>query len=441
MISFLSKFYIWTLILEMIMYLTFDLDAVFLANNIRLSRLLQFLFIIFALLAFLMNRNLFDRVYVNKYVLIFVFIVFLSSIFYAITGGYSGGIDNFQSYSQVSNIDATLAVYKIPFREISVYLFLIFYYLILSQVFIKSDKEIKYFFKVFVPIFYIAILLGIVALFFSLNEYQLFSRQFNYGERTYIGVRFHGIFGEPRDAAAALLFGLAIMNLKQIYFTNYSISKFMLVLILFLLLMTQSGSFAVSIGFVPFLYLLLYPNRMKLLNVKAAMSLIVIFLTFFLIIFYTGRLNFYYEQILLLPEYFSIGTEVPYHIGTQIVNIYPLWLTYIKLINFDFFTLIFGSGVGSTAIERYPFFFQDLANPHAQIPRLIFEAGIAGFISWCYMLYAPIKSFRYVLPENKWNSVFLYFIMLLAISLAHRTHLIFIYIALVYVINKNQQVK
>ena len=140
------------------MFLTFDLEAVFLANNIRLARLLQIIFIIFALFAFLKNRNLLDRVYVNKYVLIFVFILFLSSIFYAITGGYSAGIDEFQSYAQVSNIDATFAVFKVPFREVSVYLYLIFYYLILSQFFIKSDKEVKYFYKVFTPIFYIAIL-------------------------------------------------------------------------------------------------------------------------------------------------------------------------------------------------------------------------------------------------------------------------------------------
>ncbi|MEC9415154.1 MAG: hypothetical protein VYC67_01010 [Pseudomonadota bacterium] len=379
--------------------------------------------------------------YINKYAIIFVSILLLSTFVYAVSGGYSAGIVEFQSYAQVSKIYSTFRVYKVPFREFSVYLYIIFYYLILSQVFIKSDQAIKYFFKVFEPIFYIAIVLGIIALFFSLNEYQLFSRQFNYGERTYIGVRFHGVFGEPRDAAAALLFGLAILNLKQIYFMNFSFSKFIYLLIIFLLFMTKSGSFAVAILFVPFLYLLLYPNRMKLLNVKVATSLIVIFSAFFLVVFYTSRVNTYYEQILLLPEYLSNGTRLPYHIGQQIVNIYPLWLTYIKLINFDFFTLIFGSGAGSTAIERYPFFFQDLGNPHAQITRLIFEAGIAGFISWCYMLYAPIKSFRYVLPENKWNKVFLFFIMLLAISLAHRTHLIFIYIALVYVINKNQQVK
>tara|TARA_B110000008_G_scaffold240274_1_gene247497 strand:- start:637 stop:1908 length:1272 start_codon:yes stop_codon:yes gene_type:complete len=421
------------------MYLTFDLDAVFLANNIRLSRLLQLLFVIFALLAFLMNRNLFDRVYVNKYVLIFVFIVSLSSIFYAITGGYSSAIDGFQSYAKISNIDATFAVYKVPFREIFVYLFVVFYYLILSQVFIKSDKEVKYFFKVFKTIFYIALLLGIVALIFSLNDYQLFSRQFNYGERVYIGERFHGVFGEPRDAAAALLFGLAIMKLMQIYFTNYSVSKFMLILILFLLLMTQSGSFVVSIALVPLLYLILYPNRIKLLNIKAIMSLIILVLTFYIIIFYTSRLSFYYEQILLIPDYLSNEVKLPYHIGNQIVNIYPFWLTYLKLINLDLFAFLFGSGIGSSAIEKYPFSYQDLTSPHAQITRLLFEVGIAGFISWCCILFAPIKSFRYILPQNKWNSMFFYFVLLLAISLAHRTHLIFIYVAIVYAVYRNQK--
>ena len=439
MYSFLTKFYIWSLILEMIMYLTFNLDLVFLANNIRFSRLLQFLFLGFALIAFLLNKNLLDNVNINKYMIIFVFILILASIVYLITGGYSSGIEEFQSYAQVSYIDATLAAYKVPFREFSVYLYLIFYYLILSQVFIKSDRAIKYFFKVFEPIFYIAILLGVIALCFSLNEYQLFSRQFNYGERVYIGVRFHGIFGEPRDAAAALLFGLAILNLKQIFFMNSSFSNFKLVLIIFLLLMTQSGSFVISILFIPFLYLLLYPRKIELLNVKMIMSLIFIISVFFLIIFFTERVNAYYEQILLLPEYLKNGIEVPYHIGTQLVNIYPLWLMYIKLINLDLFSFIFGSGVGSTAIERYPFFYKDLSNPHAQFTRLIFETGIAGIIVWCHILFAPVKSFINILPKNKWQSMFFYFILLLAISLAHRTHLIFIYISIVYVIFKIQQ--
>ena len=48
---------------------------------------------------------------------------------------------------------------------------------------------------------------------YLLNEYQLFSRQFNYGQRVYIGPRFYGIFGEPRDAAAALCRALGTHDL------------------------------------------------------------------------------------------------------------------------------------------------------------------------------------------------------------------------------------
>ena len=60
----------------------------------------------------------------------------------------------------------------------------------------------------------------------------------------------------------------------------------------------------------------------------------------------------------------------------------------------DLFAFLFGSGIGSSAIEKYPFSYQDLTSPHAQITRLLFEVGIAGFISWCCILFAPIKSFR-----------------------------------------------
>jgi len=308
----------------------------------------------------------------------------------------------------------------------------IIYYLILSQVLIKNDKHILYFFKTFEKVFVFAVALGVVALIVSMFEVQLFSRQYNYGEGVYIGVRFHGIFGEPRDAAVSLIFSLAIFNLKNIYCRKSKLNYKYILLVLFLVVMTVSGSLAITLFLFTPLYVLFSRNRLKLVNIKIIIIFSLVIFILYLYVLYNNRLLLYYEQILLIPEMIENGIRIPYHVRNQIVNIYPFWLTYMKIINFDIFSLIFGSGLGVNAIEKYPMGPYDFGTAHSQIPRLILETGVAGFLLWCFMLFHYVRKFRYILNDRQWRTLLFYFVLVCSAALAHRSHLVYIYVGITF---------
>ena len=140
----------------------------------------------------------------------------------------------------------------------------------------------------------------------------------------------------------------------------------------------------------------------------------------------------YYHEALLIPELIETETLLPYHIKNQIVNIYPFYLTYNKIINLDILSLIFGSGLGVNAIEKYPHGPYEFGTAHAQIPRLILETGIAGFLSWCFMLFHYVCKYKYILNSYQWRILFFYFVLLCSSALAHRSHLIYIYIGFAF---------
>jgi len=429
----LYKIYIWTLVLELVMYLTFDLGAIFLPDNIRFSRLLQVSFLGFILFSYLANgKNYLGSVKVNKYIIFFFAIIIGSTFVYVLSGGYESAVNALRYNSTINHADAAYAVYKLPLREFVVYLYIIFYYILLSQIFIKTNREIEYFFKVFEWVFFISIFLGILGLLSAFFDHQLFARQFNYGEKRYIGLRFHGMFGEPRDASVALMFGLAIMHLKMLFLGKKTMHKGLYLIIIILALVTQSGSLVLSLLiFIP-LYLMFnsYPTIGSMVKLFFIISIVI----GVVIVLVTNipRLSLYYTQIMLLPDLLQEGVKLPTHINTQLVNIYPFWLTYNKILAFDFFSLVFGSGLAATAIEKYSINSFNFSASHAQLPRLIFEFGIAGFFTWFYMLFHNLSRFKNILPAYEWNRLFALFILLCAAALAHRSHLIYIYVGIAY---------
>jgi len=196
--------------------------------------------------------------------------------------------------------------------------------------------------------------------------------------------------------------------------------------------MTVSGALSVAlILFLP-MYVLFYRNKLQLFDINKVMLFFLFILIFYLFVTVNDRLLLYFDQALMIPEMLENETRMPYHIRNQVVNIYPFWLTYLKIINFDVFSLLFGSGLGVTAIEVYPMGPYEFGTAHAQIPRLIFETGIVGFLAWCFMLFYYVKKFRYVLSRDQWRTLLLYFVFLCSAALAHRSHLIYIYVAIAF---------
>jgi len=421
------------------MYFTFDLYFI---DNIKASRILQLVVLVLFAIQIILNPIRYKlRIFYNLNFLIFLVTILVSTIFYFFSGGYDEASKILNIKNNLSNDNAIKKIYFLPIREILVYLYCFFYYLILPNILIRHDEQIKYLFKVFFRVFFVSFLVGIIALIFSFYEIQLFSRQFNYSDGLYIGVRFHGLYGEPRDAAVVLIFSLALFNLRNIYFESSNSHFKYFPLILIMLIVTFSGSFVITlIGFLP-LYFLFSKNKFQMLNLSLFIKSFLIILFIYILIISESRLMDYYNQIMLLPTLLADLDVLPWHISNQIINIYPLWLTYYKIIEFDIFSLLFGTGLGTVAIERYPHQVYQLASSHSQLTRLIFETGVIGFISWCSIFSFYLYKFRKLISDEKWSIMYTYFILLLSATLVHRSHLIYIYAGVllsVYFVMKNK---
>ena len=97
----------------------------------------------------------------------------------------------------------------------------------------------KYFFSVFKTLFIISFVVGVIDLGFAANGIHLVPRHI--ADWRMVGMRFHGLAGEPRDAFVYLFFGLAILHLHA-HFRGLKLSKWWYVAIIAAALFTQSTS-------------------------------------------------------------------------------------------------------------------------------------------------------------------------------------------------------
>ena len=75
---------------------------------------------------------------------------------------------------------------------------------------------------------------------------------------TYVGLRFHGIAGEPRDAFSYLMLSLGIFALRDIWEDKKKLTLFWIILIITSAFLTESFSGILGIAFFGILILIYY---------------------------------------------------------------------------------------------------------------------------------------------------------------------------------------
>ena len=69
---------------------------------------------------------------------------------------------------------------------------------------------------------------------------------------------------------------------------------------------------------------------------------------------YSPRIQEYVDMIIKLPEVMKNRDNLPYLVNVQAPDIVPIWLLLTKMLEFDFYSVFFGSGIGSASFAIKP---------------------------------------------------------------------------------------
>ncbi|WP_445775339.1 hypothetical protein [Shewanella sp.] len=445
-LSFESRLYTWSLLFDPLLFFVI-LDQDITGVNLTVGRLLQSAFLISLFLRCSLRPhdvvlpNITKSVY--KYFSIYLTLLLLSSVL---------GIFFFDSYILHYNYEewnvtfianVIRGPYFRPFIEIIILLYYFGYYIILPKYILNDNEKISYIFKTLIKIFKLMLFLGFLDLALQLTVGWYIPKHSTHTEFGYVGMRFHALLGEPRDAVPYLFFGLAMMYIWHSVVNDRKPDRTLLMIWFAALFMTQSLSGVIGLGITViglfFFYLFNSPRRLiTIIPISIILTVVMIYLAEF-----SPRIMDYYYNISDGLEVLNSGGEMPMQAAFQISNFLPFWAMWLEFKEFNFIPLLIGSGVGSVSFVNnnlIRFFVEDatggLFNPNAQITRVIYESGLIGTLAYVYALYYPVKRFLKIYPCYR-AANFLLFALLMGASLAHRSTIIFIYSGLVFTLISN----
>jgi O-antigen ligase len=239
----------------------------------------------------------------------------------------------------------------------------------------------------------------------------------------------HGIAGEPRDAFVHMIAIVFIFGLKSLWNSGQvSLSKALIVTIVFCLLATQSGSGILGLIIALMLITIFGFNRISLKRIANVLLLMgfggaVVYIAFLS----SERLQLYLTYAAVVQELFlDSSIDVPLIVQTQYNNIYPIIELYRDVLEFNPIPVLFGSGLGSSGFANSrTLVFDTLTNPHSQITRTIFEAGLLGTFIFIYAFRKMLLNSTNFLSRINQQRLLWLFLLLLGCYFAHRsTHLV-----------------
>lgn len=320
-----------------------------------------------------------------------------------------------------------------PVLEYFILLYYFVYFVVLPRYLLNNRRKVEYFLSTFKKLFILSFVLGVIDLAASFAGMSLIPRHF--ADDTFVasGGRFHGLAGEPRDAFVYLFFGLAILHLDA-YYRQKRLSKYWVIAIVAAAIATQSTSGLVGILIFVSLYLV---HSLTRLSRRAVLLLLGVVCVSALLIYITvttsENVSRYLEAAAGLWQILESGSEIPYLMAVQMVNIYPLYDLTVKFRGGDLLPILIGSGLGSaSAINNFipGLEFTNLANPHSQIARVIYENGLIGTWVFLRMFTRPVRRISTSLSSKQRQEFMLLMLLVLGCSLGQRSSALFIYLGI-----------
>ncbi len=434
--SFIFYFYSISVISEMLLYFIFGSGLLD-----KLSRQIQFSFLLFFSFYLLFNtKNIMIDIKFKKihiYFLLFLIVGLISTFFNLISGTYYEGLLNYLKHLETYSVNFSYlntdsmfkSVFNLPIIEILKYLYFYFYFAILLPFIIDTNEKLIKFVDLFYYIFIFCLLVGFIVLIdVALKDYGeqvLISRHWYYDDQMNVGVRFMGIFGEPRDSAVALLLGALLLYIRS-DLRNLKPPLFVFSLILIALFFTISGSLMISMLIYPLIFILFYPQVLANLNIQN-ISIFLITSIFAFVIIYSGERTFeYFIGIQTFITQLSRGEMLEGLLATQVINIYPIYLFLMDLFSLNFLDSFIGHGISSSNIIKVPHETFSLNGPHSLLTRLLYEFGIIGTFIWIQVFALSLHLLKKNMNNQKWYVILIIMTALLSIAIVHKSSLIYI---------------
>lgn len=440
--NFFIFFFSISVISEFLLYFIFG-ESLF----SKLSRIFQITFLIFFLLKTLINpisisKNLVLNGTTTMFAIFIIFSLFITIINFFL-GTYYNGLINYLIFQELINVKESSisnswnSVLLIPIKETLKYIYFFFYFVILLPLIINTKEKFIYFIKLFIFIYVLSLFIGFYVLINTYDNYGqvLLSRHWYYNDQMNLGFRYHGIFGEPRDASVALVIGIMMVYVKSIY-TQDKPSYLLIFLSIVALLCTMSGSLMISLLLFPLLFLYINPKILLNIDTKFIFLFLLIGLAFIIILYSSERTLIYFNALFTFFTDFKNNESLSSILAAQSVNVFPIYEFLSKIFTINFYYSIIGHGTGSSNILKIPFESFSLAGAHSLLARILYEYGLIGILIWISIFTKSIYSLKKYIKNNEWQILMFIYIFLISISLIHKSHLIYIAMG-VFIIMRN----
>ena len=461
-IDFIAKIYIWSIVLEPLLFFVVSTSFVGLGWPQNLSRFLQFFILIILGIRLLIHKNFFTLLnpFHSNYKFFYYYILF------ALVVGLYGIINGAYLIPQELTYKYT---FLRPMGEYVILFYYFFYFVVLFRYFVKKSNEIDYFFKIFSWILFLSLFVGyaelllinmtrgsFIGLPISIYSFGVNFTYYDVDRYLYqtVGNRFHGILGEPRDAFSFLILGLGMITLKDCWKNQEKLRYVFYVILIITIFLTQSFSGIIGLFFSAGLLIVYFlPKFINLPKLKRGlfskflilMFLIILGLIILGIIFIAGshRTIVVYETLLRLYDImqsgnykFNMGSAPGIHVlELHMNNIYPVWHRLTEVLNFNIIPTIIGTGLGSSSIvNSIGLGSQGLLNPSANLIRTFFDTGIMGVIIFIAVFSHPFKIFLKYTSSKTVYKIFFWMLIILGSYFAHRSATPFIFLGIVLVV-------
>lgn len=431
-VQIVTKIWVISVVMEPLLFFVLA-DRTQVGIGLNFSRLLQVMVVGILLLNFLVRKTFFNTKngfgLISTYSLSILYI-FISTLILILLDAYPTPTALSDSKSLVDYFNSNEVR---PAIEAFIILYQFFYFLVLPLLLLKRKVDFDYFFKILFFFLALHYILGYIDFFVNLQGQQFIPRHLADG--VYVGLRWHGIAGEPRDAAAynlSLFFILATYSIYK-YGSVIKINIAFCILLLLSLLLTFSASFIVGVIISAGLICLIYLIRLKFIElVKCGAIGVVICTAIYFVAITSDRLVDYYNAYneILFNLYKDPYIELPDLIGNSFNNVYPLiYILRDILLELNIYALLFGYGIGSSGVVNqniYGVFY----NPNNQLVRIVFEYGLVGF---GILIFGIVKFFkRATISIDRKSKNFLLLALLLMIGgvLAHRSNVWIIWLGI-----------
>lgn len=424
-VPLLTKLFVWSIVLEPLLYFI-AADRTMTGVSANIGRLLQLtvLVVIFLRMCLMNEKIQIPNPFKSDYVGYLLFLVF--SIFSAIYGYLIGAYDfvvvlsatigkptsAFSSFLNSSQIR--------PLFEYFIYFYYFAYFVILSRFLLNSQAALDYFFRVFKFMLFLSIGLGTADFLANFFNAQFLSRHMY--ESVYVGFRFHGLAGEPRDAFVHLGLGIAILSLNEHWSGKKVLTPVLLAVLVLCMALTQSASgvlgLLISIGLIATYSVFSLSSRpvvTMLLLICMAAGLLYLWSQL------SERLIIYYSAFEVLYSTLENRGEIPPALLGQMQNVFPVWQRWLEIADGNILNIFLGTGFGSASVVNNNFsgLGNEMMNPHSQIVRTLFESGLFGFLLFILAFLFPLRA----IPEiglSKGKMVLLT-LFLLGLFFGHRS--------------------